>query len=38
MVDAAAASGKHLIADMVKRLKRDITVARNRLDAITWRP
>ena len=38
MVDEAAASGKDLIADMVRRLKRDILVAQNRLDAITWRP
>lgn len=38
MVDEAAASGKDLVADMVRRLKRDILVARNRLDAITWRP
>lgn len=38
MVDEAAASGKDLIADMIRRLKRDILVARNRLDAITWRP
>jgi hypothetical protein len=38
MVDEAAASGKDLIADMVRRLQRDILVARNRLDAITWQP
>jgi hypothetical protein len=38
MVDEAAASGKDLVADMVRRLKRDILIARNRLDAITWRP
>jgi hypothetical protein len=38
MVDEAAAAGKDLIADMVRRLKRDILVAQNRLDAITWRP
>ena len=38
MVDEAAASGKDLVADMVRRLKRDILVARNRLDAISWRP
>lgn len=38
MVDEAAATGKDLVADMVRRLKRDILVARNRLDAITWRP
>jgi hypothetical protein len=35
MVDAAAANGKDLVADMVGRLKRDIMVARNRLDALT---
>ena len=34
MVDEAAARGKDLVADMVKRLRRDIMVARNRLDAI----
>ena len=38
MVDEAAASGKDLVADMVRRLQRDILVARNRLEAITWRP
>jgi DNA repair exonuclease SbcCD ATPase subunit len=38
MVDEAAASGKDLVADMVRRLRRDILVAQNRLDAITWRP
>jgi hypothetical protein len=38
MVDDAAAQGKDLVADMVRRLKRDIMVARNRLDAITWQP
>ena len=38
MVDEAAASGKDLVADMVRRLRRDILAARNRLDAITWRP
>ncbi|HEX6975995.1 MAG TPA: hypothetical protein VF147_16425 [Vicinamibacterales bacterium] len=38
MVDEAAARGHDLIADTVKRLTRDIMVARNRLDAITWRP
>jgi hypothetical protein len=38
MVDEAAATGKDLVADMVRRLKRDILVAQNRLDAITWRP
>jgi hypothetical protein len=34
MVDDAAANGKDLVTDMVGRLKRDIMVARNRLDAI----
>jgi hypothetical protein len=34
MVDEAAATGKDLIRDMVGRLKRDILVATNRLDAI----
>ncbi len=38
MVDEAAASGKDLVADMVRRLQRDLLVARNRLDAIVWRP
>jgi hypothetical protein len=38
MVDEAAAQGKDLVSDMVRRLKRDIMVARNRLDAIQWRP
>jgi hypothetical protein len=38
MVDEAAAGGKDLIADMVRRLERDILAAQNRLDAITWRP
>jgi hypothetical protein len=38
MVDEAAAGGKDLVADMVRRLKRDILVARNRLEAIQWRP
>jgi hypothetical protein len=38
MVDEAAAGGKDLIADMVRRLKRDILVAQNRLAAIQWRP
>jgi uncharacterized coiled-coil protein SlyX len=37
MVDAAAAGGKDLVADMVRRLQRDILVAQNRLDAIRWR-
>jgi hypothetical protein len=34
MVDEAAATGKDLVRDMVGRLKRDILVASNRLDAI----
>jgi hypothetical protein len=34
MVDEAAATGKDLVRDMVGRLKRDILVATNRLDAI----
>jgi hypothetical protein len=34
MVDEAAAQGKDLVRDMVTRLKRDILVARNRLDAM----
>ena len=34
MVDEAAAKGKDLVADMVRRLKRDIMVATNRLDAL----
>jgi hypothetical protein len=38
MVDEAAARGKDLVRDMANRLKRDIMVARNRLDAIEWRP
>ena len=38
MVDDAAAQGKDLIGDMVRRLKRDIMVARNRLEAIQWNP
>lgn len=38
MVDDAAASGKDLVGDMVRRLQKDILVAQNRLDAITWRP
>lgn len=38
MVDNAAARGNDLVAEMVVRLKRDITIARNRLDAIQWRP
>ena len=38
MVDEAAARGKDLVADTVRRLKRDIMAARNRLDAMLWRP
>jgi hypothetical protein len=34
MVDDEAAKGKDLIKDMVRRLKRDIMVATNRLDAL----
>jgi hypothetical protein len=34
MVDEAAAQGKDLVRDMIGRLKRDILVATNRLDAI----
>jgi hypothetical protein len=34
MVDEAAAGGKDLVRDMVGRLKRDILVATNRLDAL----
>ena len=36
MVDEAAARGKDLIADQVRRLKRDVVAARNRLDAMRW--
>jgi len=38
MVDEAAARGKDLVADMVRRLKRDVVAARNRLDAMQWHP
>jgi hypothetical protein len=38
MVDEAAARGKDLVADMVRRLKRDVMAARNRLDAMQWHP
>jgi hypothetical protein len=34
MVDEAAAKGKDLVRETVARLKRDIMVATNRLDAI----
>lgn len=37
MVDEAAARGKDLVADTVRRLKRDIVAARNRLDAMLWK-
>ena len=37
MVDDAAASGRDLVGDMVRRLKRDIMAATNRLDAMrSW--
>lgn len=38
MVDEASARGKDLVADMVRRLKRDIVAAGNRLDAMRWNP
>jgi hypothetical protein len=38
MVDEAATRGKDLVEDMVRRLKRDIMAARNRLDAMHWSP
>jgi hypothetical protein len=38
MVDDASAKGKDLVADMVRRLERDIMAARNRLDAMQWNP
>jgi hypothetical protein len=38
MVDESAAQGKDLVADMVRRLQRDILVTRNRLDAMVWKP
>lgn len=38
MVDEAAAAGQDLVADMVRRLRRDILVAENRLEALKWRP
>ncbi len=34
MVDESAANGKDLVRDMIGRLKRDILVATNRLDAM----
>lgn len=38
MVDEAATRGKDLVADMIRRLQRDIVAARNRLDAMRWHP
>ena len=38
MVDDASARGKDLVGDMVKRLKRDILAAQNRLDAMRSHP
>ena len=38
MVDEGARRGKDLMGDMIARLKRDILVARNRMDAIRWVP
>jgi hypothetical protein len=38
MVDDAAARGQDLVADMVRRLKRDILAATNRLDAMRSSP
>lgn len=38
MVDDASVRGKDLVADMVRRLKRDIMASRNRLDAMRWHP
>jgi hypothetical protein len=38
MVDEAAGRGKDLVADMVRRLERDILAARNRLDAMQSHP
>jgi hypothetical protein len=37
-VDEAAARGQDLVADMVRRLKRDIMAATNRLDAMRSTP
>jgi hypothetical protein len=36
MVDEAAGRGEDLIAEMRRRLQRDIMMARNRLDALRW--
>jgi hypothetical protein len=38
MVDDAAGRGKDLVGEMVRRLKRDILAARNRLDAMGSHP
>ena len=38
MVDDAETRGKDLVADMVRRLRRDIIAARNRRDAMRWNP
>lgn len=38
MVDESAAKGKDLVQDTVRRLRRDITAARNRLDAMRAHP
>jgi hypothetical protein len=38
LVDEAAAQGRDLVADAVRRLERDIMAARNRLDAMQWNP
>ena len=38
LVDESAARGRDLVADAVRRLRRDIMAARNRLDAMRWHP
>jgi hypothetical protein len=38
MADEAAGRGRDLVADMVARLKRDLTAATNRLDAMRSTP
>lgn len=38
MVDEASSRGKDLVGDMVRRLKRDIMAARNRVDAMQSHP
>ena len=38
MVDEAAAGGRDLVAEMVRRLRRDIMAATNRLDAMRSSP